>query len=749
MESSRVMIGGVEHPAIRVETPVGGNISHYFPEEFDGSEYGTLEFDFMLESQPLFMCYGYLHSSRRPGAADLRCEFPFKRAIGLVDTPIQKGVWYHARVSLEGHDAFNPRCFRGISIGLANWRHEEVDDGSKLTYLVANVKLSKARVAGGRLDAECARKMADWRRFVDAFAVDYSDGSALLGAPSGHRFEEPIVLVRDGKALAELRVNESYSEACVMTAALDFQRYVKEMTGVELPINPSTETEGVTKLVLGRACSQVLNVGLEHRDDIRRLAGTDGYAIRRVGNDLRIFGACDKGVLNGLYALLENNTGIIWARPNPDFGTVFSKCDELVLVWGQDVLEVPSSKYRGFGCFGETNQAWMTRNRGNYMTAGGGNNYWAFASAKKYGSPMFWFHGGHNVGTFVKSSHPFSEYPELYSLIRGKRRDSACNLCFTNPQMGKVFADNLLDMARRMPRDVTGIQISLDDTWLWCECDECQKDLVLDDGTRVSRTDPSFASTQFFKVVNVAARALREEFPNYTLHVLAYFQTAEPPKCAIESNVVANFAPYPRANDKNPIFAEENHVWLERLKRWRDKTPNLTAYGYNCLGMHFPRPRAHTLKLDFAEFYKHVQGVLSEGTNLEWGDDLDSNFQQYLVWDYAAIELWVQQRLTWDVSQDVETLYKTFCYRAFRDAGPEMHRFYGAIREEWFKDPGASTIGSSPVAMTRKLIIDTGREEELRGYLQQALAKTTHPNSKILIERIQSRFEFFLDETKK
>ena len=453
-----------------------------------------------------------------------------------------------------------------------------------------------------------------------------------------------------------------------------------------------------------------------------------------------MFGQKDKGTLNGVYTLLENNTDIIWARPNKKFGTVFSKKKDLDFAWGDNILDKPASEIRGFSSFSDID--WIARMRCNIMTGGGGDAYWSYAQAKQYGPDEYWHRGGHNICEFVRASHPFEKNPELYALIDGKRRTYGNNLCFTNEETKKVFISNALDTLRRAPSDIAGLYLALDDTYNWCECDKCSAPITLPDGTVVNRDDPAFQSTQAFLFVNDVAAAIVKEFPKYGVHFLAYFQTSEPPKCAVYPAITAQFAPYVRVNDKTPIYSPENYVWMDKLQRWGKKGTRLNVYGYNALGLGFPRPVSEACAKDFQEMYKYVRGIMAEGTCMQWGDQGGPNSESTVaMWDYSAIELWVMSQVYWDPTRDVEQLRKYYIARAFREAAPPMEKFYGTIREEWFKDSGASTLGDAPVPSTQKYIINTGHENELRGHLEEAEKLAKHPNSLEMIKRIRACFE--------
>ena len=93
------------------------------------------------------------------------------------------------------------------------------------------------------------------------------------------------------------------------------------------------------------------------------------------------------------------------------------------------------------------------------------------------------------------------------------------------------------------------------------------------------------------------------------------------------------------------------------------------------------------------------------------------------------MEFWVLTRLCWNPAQDVEQLRKYFIRRTFREAAPQVEKFYGTIRSEWFRNKRASTIGDNPVELTKIILLEPGHENTLRAYLEDAAKQVRHPAS--------------------
>lgn len=116
-----------------------------------------------------------------------------------------------------------------------------------------------SELATANFDAACDRRTAAWEAHIRAYQPDYSDSSDALLPPASNRFARPFAVVRDGKPACEVVLSSELSEPCLAKAAEEFVRYVKAITGVELPIvvrgywDIGTRN-GLNKLCLGKRC---------------------------------------------------------------------------------------------------------------------------------------------------------------------------------------------------------------------------------------------------------------------------------------------------------------------------------------------------------------------------------------------------------------------------------------------------------------------------------------------------------------
>ena len=148
-----------------------------------------------------------------------------------------------------------------------------------------------------------------------------------------------------------------------------------------------------------------------------RTKGTDGVAVRAAGRNLYIFGALDRGVLNGVYELLHRNTDLIFARPDEDSVAVCSSMPNLS--FGEtDFRVVPSWKERHFALvnvhFDPWTHEWSMRNFANYRGMFY-NKYHILSSLSSFFSSSVTY----EYGTLLANGKYFGRHPEFYGTTTG------------------------------------------------------------------------------------------------------------------------------------------------------------------------------------------------------------------------------------------------------------------------------------------------------------------------------------------
>ena len=551
-----------------------------------------------------------------------------------------------------------------------------------------------------------------------------------------------LPLAKNGKAAAVIAVPAKADK--VMTyAASELQHWIKEISGAKLEIVNDAAADGAM-IVLDPASANF-------PEDAEKFKGNDGYSVRQKGDKVYLNAGCSKGVLNGVFRMLYKNSDIIWARPNPEFGTVFTPDKNLTLT-KTDYIDIPKFVLRGWQmppAYRNKERyhsfTWQTRNGTNWNSLESSDPY-----KLKFGT-ILEDGGGHNiVGRFIREKKYFKTHPEFYPMKNGKRMQpskfkGSVQLCFTNPEMIKAFINEVDERVKRNPQFAT-YRIMNEDNRNLCECPECMKPVKLADGTVVDVKDPAFRSTQFFLFLNHVGRHFKANYPGKRILTFAYLFTVIPPKCPVEDNIDISFAPISK-DAKFDITHPKSEKTMKQFMDWIKITTNITLREYYGLGGDFPRAIDKTAFGDWQYMYKH--GVRRTYSEMR----ADCKYPAFLAnpWDINAMHYWVLTQGCWDPMQDYKALRMEFLTRVYgAEAAKDIAEFYEILGNEWLKMSSRSIWNEvSHTAWQDAVICKPAVVAAGRAALKRAEAKVK-PAGKKFLDVLKAAFEAHMNfEAKK
>lgn len=509
-------------------------------------------------------------------------------------------------------------------------------------------------------------------------------------------------------------------------AASELVHWIREVTGTDL------STDARFRVHVGRAAAEKL-----FPEDLAKIGETDGYAIRSKpfaggGREIWIFGGRTRGTLFGVSAFIERTTDLIWARPAR---TVYTKTKGLVLPPPEklDVLDIPYSTVRAFvsvlASSRREDDDWLIHMRQNRASNHAKPGYVATNDLVREV-------GGHMFSGIVKG------HPEFYAEVNGARKWCGA-LCLTAPGLEKTYLENLWPwIEKRLPFE--RLIFGIDDTSTTCQCKDCQKPIVLPDGTTVTKADPAFRSTRWYMFANKVADAVKAKYGIRT-EVYSYIYLTVPPKVRISDNIVVVFHPHPRnfkcsyeefATKGGKLGSDWAAVF--RAHRGIAKHFRLREY-YGCCGA-FPGPREYVARRDIdfavAEGVRELTADQAVDQPSRTWEPMPSEY-----WDSQAMAQWVIARLWWNPKADLEALRTEYLAKTFHGAAPAMRRFYDKIRDSWFANPTLSTYQDTLVGSSKEHIVEAGIEVQLRACLEEAEKKADHPVSLELVKACRKVFE--------
>ncbi len=539
----------------------------------------------------------------------------------------------------------------------------------------------------------------------------------------------PLALANNGQPVAEIVIAQDAHPA-VAYAAQELQTHVELISGAKLPIL-NVASNAKTRIILA-----VNPTGFEQ--DLTQIGNTDGYAVRRSGNTLTVLSAIPKGVLTGAYRLLTRNTDLIWARPNVEFGTIFTPNPNLSLST-TDWLDVPLYILRGWQMIGPGNDSniWQFRQGSNWTAA----HMRVSPANRKYGC-ITEYGGGHNLtGTFITGNKYFKDHPEFFPCFKGARQDPRTHkyrtqLCFSNNEMTAAFIKEIDERVQKNP-DYETYRIMIEDVWQCCECTNCMQSIKLADGTEVPNNDAAFRSTQFFIWLNQIADHMDANHPGKRILTFGYFFTEIPPKVAVNPIISISFCPI-RKNSKFVVTAPENEKTHTNFMNWMKITSELTWREYFGLCAPFPRPIDKIAITDWQ--YVNTFGIKRTYSEM-YSDSVGSRMDGIESWNINAPYFWIMANGNWNPQHDTaEKLRDEFFNRVYGPAAQDVRQFYTIIEGCFLSSPGTSRWNDK-ASNNWRFIKEAGLLDNCRQALDRAATKGLTGNRAKMLQVLRETFD--------
>ena len=291
-------------------------------------------------------------------------------------------------------------------------------------------------------------KYLDPKEILTAFAVFAFAGIVpVVGA------EGTFTVARRGTAADCAIAIAPGTDAAVRHAAKELTKYVKDMTGVTLAV----VTNGASA---GKA------VVLE--TDAQGRVPPDGFRLKVEGGRLHVTGGGSRGVLYGVYGLLERFGGCDWFAP---WCETVPKMDAFEVPDGLDVEECPA--------FAARNASWRqvhtardraSRDFGAKMRFNASNESCYGGPGVKYARRLAWDNA---IGRLAPPKEHFAEHPEWYCEIDGRRTGENWQPCCMSTGLVAFVAGRVKELFRAEP-DADAVSVAQMDCGRPCRCATCR-----------------------------------------------------------------------------------------------------------------------------------------------------------------------------------------------------------------------------------------------------------------------------------
>ncbi len=504
----------------------------------------------------------------------------------------------------------------------------------------------------------------------------------------------------------------------------------------------------------------------EHfQDDLKALAGTDGYALRAKGAGgfmVAAFGATSRGTIHAMARLIENNSDFIWFRPDIRYGMSYTP-QKVLDFSNADERSTPAFPLRTWGGPGNNDfgnvHRWYTYNYTNlaYRVRDGFFTAWSYR-CKELG--QFCTLGAN----WMQLPFMIDEKPEHYPMVNGVRRykNRSGQPCFTNPEVVKNTITAVGVLLKDVPEELDFFSYDYSDSWTCCECDECMKPIRLPDGGTLApknasaQTDPWFRSTRTFMMGNLVAAEVDRLRPGLPTQMLAYIYTSANPAVKLNPLLKVLFAHYDTGNMRQPLHDQMTRDWYGyapeswglRFKKWITENPE-SAGIYEYFFTASPSMFADAFAENLRDMVKAKAGwrIYSQSQGDDHHKSIESFGTNANMWDTNGMDQWIISRLMWNPYLNVANLRADYLKRVYQNAAPEMTEFYRLFGKMWF-DPECKIFinchtGASKVYYD--FIQKAGIEKDLNRLMDEAAAKTVSPAAKIHLERKKAALKAMKD----
>ncbi|MEN6645112.1 MAG: DUF4838 domain-containing protein [Armatimonadia bacterium] len=371
----------------------------------------------------------------------------------------------------------------------------------------------------------------------------------------------------------------------------------------------------------------------------------EGYGLEVVGPDLYLYGGSGRGLLNAVYALLEEDLGCRWY----DTGSVDVQRRPALTAAIVSRKVVPALQLRDPYILSMHDPNWSLHNRTNTPHA---------RIPQAWGGSLRYFHMGHTYAAYFPSGSYFKEHPEYYSLVNGKRQPS--QLCQTNEDVIRLSIEKTCQIFRDHP-DVTITAIGPNDGRGFCDCPNCRK-LNDENGGR---------SGSYFYFLNRIAAGVKKEFPNNHIISLAYLDYAPPPtKFEVDPYIIIQLCTDSHAWKYQFCRLDESQDFQKIIKAWEPRHNLIYVWDYTTDYVHYPVPMANWQ-------------VVAANTRFLVQHGVDGIMYESEANDCDEMRAWVWAQQLWNPSLDPKALMRDFIYGYYKQAAGPIWDYEQMVLDYW------------------------------------------------------------------
>lgn len=466
--------------------------------------------------------------------------------------------------------------------------------------------------------------------FLRAVGTALTALSMLACAGSVPGLQEKDMLTIDADALGRYQIVVPASPTDAEDrAGQELQRYLEEITGIQVSVVPETAPAREREFLLGRV-SRLGALGVEI--DWPALK-EDGFTIRTAGQRLIIAGGSELGTLYGVYTFLEDYLGCRMYMPG--------------------VRKVPSLQTLALPVI-DTTCVPPIAFRETYYTHTYDPDFAAWHKVDHNRDD--WGMWVHTFGPLVPPEEHFEAHPEWYAEVNGVRIPNG-QLCLTNEELYHTLVGELRQRMAQKPQ-AHYWSVSQNDTHGNCTCDQCRA---------IDEREGSPAGSILAFVNRVAA-----EFPDKTISTLAYQYSRAAPKALRPAGNVNIVLCTIELNRSRPIPTDPGAAsFRQDMEDWAAICDNILIWDYviQFSNLVSPFPNLRVLQPNIQYFLANHSVAHFQQGNREVGGEM-AELRGYLI-----------AKLLWDPQADVDALMDDFLTGYYGAAGPHLRVYIDRMHD--------------------------------------------------------------------
>jgi len=475
----------------------------------------------------------------------------------------------------------------------------------------------------------------------------------------------PLVLSQDGRTRYAIVIAADAHEAEAY-AAKELAYFLKKMTGAAFEVRRDDTPPSEHEIVVGHTNRRSLG----ELPPSLRTDNFEGFTIVRDGERLLIMGNIPRGTVYGVYDFLDVELGVRFLAHHVNH------------VPRKPTLEVAMMS-RVYGPPMERRTIWegwvmgdaTVRNRMNGIS-------FQILNEKMLGGVKMVGRPTHTFASFVPQEKYFSEHPEYFAYIDGKRRDTykgvITQLCLTNPDVLPIslgVVRSWLEGARQQnPYNKYIISVSANDSPYHCKCDKCLA-VNLEEGVTQGAGGPHV------RFLNAIAEVVAREFPHTSVKTM-FYQSGMPQKTKPVANVIVECV---TGIDWRYALDDMSRKPVRYMTGYFDKFLRTVGDGqiyvwtkHNEFGDYFiaktfsPNPGLHHIARNLrimTEKYR-VSGMFAQNSQTPGSD-------------FQTLRYYLLARAMWRPSIDSQVEIEEFCRLYYGPAADDVLRHIDSVHDDY------------------------------------------------------------------